>query len=416
MYALIDCNNFYASCERLFRPDLIDTPIVILSNNDGCVIARSNEAKALGIVMGTPFFKVKALCHQHNVQVFSSNYTLYGDISHRIMSILADAWPDVEVYSIDEAFLDLTALAEKERLGFCERLQKRVLQYTGIPTSFGIGQTKTLAKIANNCAKKIFKSSVFNITGQELLLNQLAIDEVWGIGRQWAKKLMALNINTAGDLARCDPHFLKTKFSVMMMRTALELNGIRCLKLETVEPRKSIVSSKSFGCLQTELPALQNAISSYVARAHEKLRRDNRQAQQLSVFVQSSRFRADLAHYNKEISVCFVHPTDDLRKLTDAAKTAINRIFKAGIHYQKIGVMLFDLQDKTHQQNDFFNPINASDTAQTEKLMRVFETVNQRFGRHTLTLAAQGKSQPWSMKRALKSPNYTTNWKDLLCV
>ena len=414
MYALIDCNNFYASCERLFRPDLRLMPVVVLSNNDGCVIARSNEAKALGIRMGEPFFKVKALCAQHKIHVFSSNYTLYGDISHRIMTILADLWPELEVYSIDEAFLDLSSLPQAQHNDFCTQVRQTIFQYTGIPTSIGIGKTKTLAKVANNLAKKVFKCAVFNVTGEEKLLDQLVVDEVWGIGRQWTKKLMALNINTAGDLMRANSHWLKKQFSVVMMRTALELSGTRCLHLEAPAPKKSIVSSKSFGCLQTELQPLLEAISSYTARAHDKLRRDSQQTHQLSVFVQSHRFRNDLPRYSNEISVRFIHPTDDLRRLTCAAKQGISRIFKPGIHYQKIGVMLLDFNRKEHQQDDFFSPIDDAMEAQTEKLMQVLETVNRRFGRHTLKLAAQGQSAPWAMKRQLKSPNYTTSWTELL--
>ncbi len=276
MYALIDCNNFYASCERLFRPDLADKPIIILSNNDGCVIARSNEAKALGFKMGDPYFQVRGLCKQHQVHVFSSNYTLYGDLSHRVMTVILESWTDVEVYSIDEAFIDLSTLATNLHDSFCEHLQKTILKVTGIPTSIGIGPTKTLAKIANHICKKELKIPVFNVTNQREWLKKIAVGDVWGIGRQWNKKLVNQGIYTANDLAQMNTHLLKKQFNVVMMRTAMELQGIACAGLEEEEPKQSIMSSKSFGEMRCGLEMGKDACFSYqlkqckgVARQHK---------------------------------------------------------------------------------------------------------------------------------------------------
>jgi len=252
MYALIDCNNFYASCERLFRPDLVNSPIVVLSNNDGCVIARSNEAKELGIPMGAPYFQIKALTNKHKISVFSSNYTLYGDMSGRVMSIIQEAWPEVEIYSIDEAFVDLTTLPVLQHNDFCIQLQKKILQCTGIPTSIGIGPTKTLAKLANNICKKKLKVPVFNVTHALEWLKEIEISDVWGIGRQWTTKLISQGIYTAHDLAAQDVHLLRKKFSVVMMRTAMELQGIPCAGLEVPKPKQNIISSRSFGEMQSD--------------------------------------------------------------------------------------------------------------------------------------------------------------------
>ena len=232
MFALVDCNNFYASCERLFRPDLKTHPIIVLSNNDGCVIARSNEAKTLGIAMGEPYFKVKSLCKKHRIAVFSSNYTFYGDMSYRVMCIIEENWKDIEIYSIDEAFLDLSGMPAADHDDFCKNLQRRILKNTGIPTSIGLGKTKTLAKLANHIAKKAAKTPVFNISNQNEWLKHMAIGEVWGVGRQWQKKLIQRGINTALDLATADLRLIKDTFNVTLMQTALELRGTPCAGLK----------------------------------------------------------------------------------------------------------------------------------------------------------------------------------------
>jgi DNA polymerase V len=414
MYALIDCNNFYASCERLFRPDLRDKPIVVLSNNDGCVIARSNESKALGIAMGEPFFKIKAVCQQHQVVAFSSNYTLYGDLSHRVMSTIEAMWPHCEIYSIDEAFLDLSTMPEHLHDSFCAALQKKILKETGIPTSIGIGPTKTLAKIANHCCKKIFKIPVFNVSTQrEFILKQIAVGDVWGVGRQWSKKLNHRGIHTAFDLAATNAHLIKKQFNVVMMRTAMELQEICCGGLEEVAPKQSIMSSKSFGKMQTQYSFVAQSLSSHCARAVEKLRQQHLVAQRMYVFVHTNRFREDLAQHFQSIEVNFINPTDDLRIITKFAKKCLRRIFKPGYHYKKAGVCLEDLIPKDPRQLDMFHQPSDEVLEKTEQLMSIFDRINQKFGRSTIRLAAEGYSKPWAMRAQLKSPAYTTRWSDL---
>ena len=413
MFALIDCNNFYASCERLFRPDLSNKPLVVLSNNDGCIIARSNEAKALGLVMGEPYFKVKSFCQQHHVHVFSSNYTLYGDLSYRVMCVIEDSWTDVDIYSIDEAFLDLSSMPVEQHTMFCTDLQKRILKETGIPPSVGIGETKTRAKLANHIAKKALKVPVFNLSAQTSWLGKIDVGEVWGVGRQWHKKLVQKGIFTAADLANADPTWIRHSFNVVLMRTALELKGIPCADLEVSGKKQSMMSSKSFGHLQTEYKCLAQAISSHCARVYEKMRQQQLLAQHISVFVQSNRFRADLPQYVNSIDFKLVHATDDLCYLTRVAKFCLKKIYKTGIFYQKVGVLVSHLVDKQGQQMDFFNQPSDSDLEKTEQVMSVLDSINQKFGRHTLHLAAEGGYRPWTMRHQMKSPSYTTQWDEL---
>lgn len=294
MYALIDCNNFYASCERLFRPDLRTKPIVVLSNNDGCVIARSNEAKALKIKMGEPYFKIKALCRQHDIHVFSSNYALYGDLSHRVMTLIDSRWPAIEIYSIDEAFLDLSTLPAHQHHDFCTTLRAYILKSTGIPTSIGIGQTKTLAKIANHICKKELNLPVFNIGEQRDWLQKIDVGDVWGVGRQWTKKLRALGIFTAANLTSLNLNTIKNQFNIVLMRTVMELQGIPCCGFQDTAPSKSIVSSRSFGEMQTQFTPIAQAVSSHVARAYEKLRHQHLLVNRITVFVQGNPHRSDL--------------------------------------------------------------------------------------------------------------------------
>lgn len=412
MFALIDCNNFYASCERLFRPDLKDKPIVVLSNNDGCVIARSNESKALGIPMGEPFFKISALCKQHKIHAFSSNYTLYGNLSHRVMMVIEEHWPHLEIYSIDEAFLDLSTLPASQVENFCRILQKNLLQMTGIPTSIGIGKTKTLAKAANFLCKKTFKIPVFHLH-DPALLNIIPIADVWGIGRQWAKKLINQGIQTAQDLAQTNVHLLKRRYSVVLMRTALEMRGIACAGLEEVELKQNIMSSKSFGQMQTSLSAVAQSVSSHCARAVEKLRSQNLVAQRIGVFVHTNRFRADLAQHFQSIEVNLINPTDDLFILTKTAKDCLTRMFKEGFSYKKAGVCLEELIPKNPRQLDLFHQPSEEQLVRAEQLMSALDDINHKYGRSTIRLAAEGHSKPWAMRAELKSPAYTTRWSDV---
>ncbi|QRN03102.1 DUF4113 domain-containing protein [Legionella sp. MW5194] len=416
MYALVDCNNFYASCERVFKPHLIDKPIVILSNNDGCVIARSNEAKALGIPMGAPFFKIRGLCRQQGVHVFSSNFSLYGDMSRRVMSIIEESWQDVAVYSIDEAFLDLKTLPLEDQEPFCRALQKKILQYTGIPVSIGLAQTKTLAKLANYVAKRRLHVPFFNWVGQNHWLSQIEIGEVWGIGRKWHKVLMQQGIYWASDLAALPLQTLKTRFNVVLQRTALELRGIPCIGFEESEERKSILSSRSFGSLQREQGILAQALSAHCARAYEKLRQQHSVAGYLGIFIRTNPFRADLPQYAPSLGVCLPQPTDDLRELTRWAKWCLNRIYRSGFQYNKVGVYLGDLQPQTVRQPDLFDSTTPCQQQQTRRFLAVYDAINQKYGGHMIRLGAQGHTKPWAMRSAMRSPCYTTRWSDLLVV
>lgn len=413
MYALIDCNNFYASCERLFRPDLRDKPIIVLSSNDGCVIARSNEAKALGISMGIPFFKIKAISEQYRVHVFSSNFTLYGDLSQRVMTTIEAFWPEVEIYSIDEAFLDLSSMPAQLHDTFCSDLQKNILKITGIPTSIGIGPTKTLAKIANHICKKELKIPVFNISMQRHWLCKIKVGDVWGVGRRWQKKLMEWGINTAEDLASINAPLVRKQFNVILVRTVMELQGIKCLELDEIKPQQGIMSSKSFGEMQTEFASLAQAISSHCARACEKARRQNLVVQRICVFIRSNPFRQDLMQYANSIECRLVNPSDDTRVITKLAKLGLKKIYKPGIHYKKVGVVFEDLIDKTQRQLDLFHQPSDGALVKKDQLMAVFDTINQRYGRHTIKLAAEGYSKPWATRSEMRSPCYTTNWSQL---
>lgn len=411
MYALVDCNNFYASCERLFRPDLRCKPIIVLSNNDGCVVARSNEAKAIGIKMGEPYFKIRGLCKKNDVFAFSSNYALYGDLSNRVMSEIADAWPDIEIYSIDEAFLDLSTLPAHE--GFCRELQKKILKNTGIPTSVGLGKTKTLAKLANFIAKKELKIPVFNITGEYQWLDKIDVADVWGVGRQWSKKLHQANIHTARDLRRADPHWIKHTFNVVLQRTHFELAEITCMQLEDLKIKKSIQASRSFGVMQPEFPPIAQELSRHCARAYESLRKQHLFAQHISVYLQTNRFRLDLTQYNPSISVTLPSPTDDLRRITKAALACLKKIYKTGIFYQKVGLMLTDLSDGSCKQLDLFSDDDEETEGKTTRLMQLVDDINSRFGRQSVRLASQGWDKACAMKSNMKSPCYTTAWTDL---
>lgn len=413
VFALIDCNNFYASCERLFRPDLKNTPIVVLSNNDGCVIARSNEAKALGIKMGEPYFQIKHLIKKNAVKVFSSNYTLYADLSQRVMSVIESVWSEVEIYSIDEAFLDLRSLPSSSYDSFCIDLQKKILQWTGIPTSIGIGETKTLAKIANHVAKRELTIPVFNISNRHHWLKNIAVGEVWGVGRQWQKKLHAKNINTACDLASQDPYIIKKSFNVVLMRTVMELQGTICLGLEEFNTNKSIISSKSFGSMQTEYSALAEAISSHCARACEKAREQKLIAQHVIVFVRSNPFREDLTQYDNSLSCRLIQATNDTREITTVAKQALRKIFNPGISYKKVGIMLEGLIEQSKVQLDLFQHYAEESQQKSERLMSLIDCVNNRYGHNGIKLAAEGFYTPWRMRSEMLSPRYTTCWQEI---
>ena len=417
VYALVDCNNFYASCEKLFRPDLADKPVVVLSNNDGCIIARSKEAKKLGIKMGLPVFQVRDLLQKHQIVAFSSNYALYADMSQRVMSTLESLAPRVEVYSIDEAFLDLTGVAYSQGLTeFGLEVRRTVQKHIGIAVCVGIAPSKTLAKLANHAAKTWPKTGgVVDLTSterQRKLLSLLPVGEVWGIGGKLTKRLEQLGITTALQLADADPKFIRQHFSVVVERTVRELNGESCIALEDVAPtKKQIISSRAFGERITDKQQMREAISEYISRACKKLRQEQQQAKHLTVFLRTSPFSDKDAPYSASKSLELDNPSSDTRVFLANAMRLLDSLWVNGYRYAKAGVMLADFYDPgVHQPSLFDEPLVIKESDQ--KLMQLMDTLNNKHGK-TLWFASQGTKQEWGMKRELLSPAYTTNWREL---
>ena len=415
IFALVDCNNFYASCERVFAPNLKERAIVILSNNDGCIVARSNEAKSLGIPMGAPIFKQKAVIKKHNVAVFSSNYQLYGDMSKRVMDSLNLFTPDMEVYSIDEAFLRLDYLQPRNLHEYCEIIREKVLQWTGIPVSIGIGPTKVLAKIANHVAKKQ-TDGVFDIQclqKQDEILKSLDVDKVWGIARSWSERLNSMSIYKASELRDASPPIIRKHLSVVGERILRELKGQSCIDLEAIQPKKNIMSSKSFGKPLTKKEPIEEALSNYAARACEKLRKQNSRAQAVHVFIQTNGFRETDRQYNNVITHTLTTPTSDTRIIIEAAKFCLSRIYKHGYRYKKTGIMLLDLIPISLEQKQLFVDF---DHRPGDHLMKVVDHINKDHGPDTLFFGAQGVTRAWKMRCGSRSPRYTTQWDELLMV
>ncbi len=414
MFALVDCNNFYASCERVFQPHLKHTPIVVLSNNDGCIIARSNEAKALGVPMGAPYHQSKELMQREGVAVFSSNYQYYGDMSQRVMQSLEMFVPDIEVYSIDEAFLKLDKMPVNDWMEYGIKMREKVLQWTGIPTSVGIAPTKTLAKVANHYAKKHTAMGVFDMMdmrAQEKILTTLPVSELWGVGKQWSKKLNYIGIHTAAQLRDTDPRFIRKHFSVVGERMVRELRGVSCLGLEDIQPRKNIMSSKSFGRMVTDLDEMSEAISTYAVRACHKLRGQRSRACAIHVFLQTNRFRQNMKQYANSTTIEFVNPTNDTGQIIKAAKEGLRRIYRAGYWYKKCGLMLMNIQPASQCQNDLFAHV---DNQRSDALMKAMDSLDTRYGTNAVFYASQGIERSWQMRSDKRSPRYTTQWGELL--
>jgi DNA polymerase V len=414
IFALVDCNNFYASCERLFQPKFNNKPLIVLSNNDGCVIARSNEAKALGIIMGVPFFKVKALCQQHRVKVFSSNYVLYGDMSQRVMSVLSRYSPDMEVYSIDEAFLQLDKLPVEDYEAYALQIRQYVFKCTGIPVSVGIGPTKTLAKLANFIAKKQTQNGVFSLVGraaQARVLPTISVGEVWGVGRQSVKKLDALGIFTVQELKEASLKWIKKKFSKVMERVIVELHGQVCLALEDVAPKQNICCSRSFGQLIDTEQGLAQALAYFVARACYKARQQSSVAQALQIFVRTRLFN-QVNSYENSITIPLVSPTNDAVTLTKLAKEGLGKIFKSGYPYAKAGVLLLDLRDERHAQSALFPEV----VARSQQLMPLLDKVNKAMGQQSLFFLSEGIDKPFATNNDYCSQRYTTCWREICVV
>jgi len=413
--ALLDCNNFYVSCERLFRPDLAGRPVVVLSNNDGCVVSRSNEAKAIGIRMGQPWFQAKALAEEHNILALSSNYALYADLSNRVMNLLAEFSPRHEVYSIDECFVDLTGMPELRAISYAMR--EKIMRWTGIPVCVGIGPTKTLAKLANFIAKKHPRSQgVFNYNAlteaqKVKLLSGIAVDEVWGVGRRLAPRLAEYGIETVQELRTAHAPTLRAEFGVVVEKIQRELQEVACVDVEEVTPpRKQIVASRSFGNPVQDMASLKAAVALFVENACGKLRAQQSHASMLQVFLRTNRFRTDLPQYHPSMAAPLVTPTDSSLVINRWASVLIDQIWRPEYAYKKAGVMLSEITPNTQRQNDLFaEPEQAEDS----KLMAVLDRVNQRFGRGVVRISSQDAGEDWGMRQERKSPAYTTCWDDV---
>lgn len=416
MFALVDCNNFYASCERVFRPDLDGIPLVVLSNNDGCIIARSLEAKALGYQMGAPYFKTRGQLQSDKVQVFSSNYTLYGDLSARVMKSLEQHTPLVEPYSIDEAFMDLTGFDHLDRTAHI--IKKQTQQWTGIPVSIGIAQTKTLAKLANAIAKKIpaLKGVFVMERPDPACLATINIQDVWGIGRRLVPQLNAMGVQTALDLARLDPRLIRQKFNVMVERTTRELQGISCISFDAMPPHpRNIMVSRGFKGRIQDKQSLREAISLYTSLAAKKARARKVAATSITIFLKTSPFAAG-PNYSNSRTLSYMEAVNDTLTLVKTADQILEDLFKPGLEYQKAGVILTGLVYQTEHQKSLFDNHVKADTAKREKLMATMDALNVRYGSETIKMASSGTNRSWWMAREHLSPCYTTRWADLKIV
>ena len=398
--ALVDCNSFYVSCERLFNPSIIKKPVVVLSSNDGCVISRSTEAKALDIKMGEPYFKVEKIVKKNDVKVFSSNYALYGDISRRVMKTLKQFSPQMEIYSIDEAFLDLSSIKDEDLLEYGNKIRKTVLKWTGIPTSIGIATTKTLSKAANYVAKKE-KSGIINLINSKQIneiLSKININNVWGVGRQLTKFYIKNGIKTAYELKNAHNGWVKKNTNVFGSRTAMELQGIPCTSLEIYqEKRKNCCVSRSFGRKVTKLEELDEAITTHCLNAAEKIRADNQTTKRITVFIRTSPFQKDKNYYANSKDIDLPIKTNDSIELVRQALIALRHIYKSGYRYQKTGIIFSKLNDVSIYKKDLFSSINNDE--KRKKLMKAIDCTNIKYGRQALSIAKAGFKKKWNIKK-----------------
>lgn len=419
MFALADVNSFYASCETVFRPDLKGRPVVVLSNNDGCVIARSAEAKKLGIKMGDPFFKMRDLFDKHNIVTFSSNYALYADMSSRVMTVLEEMSPAVEVYSIDEAFMNLQGVSNCQNLEeFGREVRAKVLQWTGLTVGVGIAPTKTLAKLANHAAKKWTKTGgvvdLSLLARQRKLMALVEVGDVWGVGRRISKKLNDMGIKTALQLADAPTPLIRKHFNIVIERTVRELRGEPCLELEEFAPTKQqIVCSRSFGDRVTEYELMREAICSHAVRAAEKLRGERQYCRHISAFVKTSPFAVNEVYFGKTAGTKLQIPTQDSRDIVAAATKCLDAIWQDGHRFQKCGVMLGDFYSQGVAQLGLFDEYKPR--SNSDQLMAVLDGINHS-GKGRVWFAGQGIQKTWEMKRQMLSPAYTTRFSDLMRV
>ena len=417
MYALIDCNNFYASCERVFDPALENKPIVVLSNNDGCVIARSNEAKALGIKMGEPAFKIRNIIYKHKVRAFSTNFALYGDMSSRVINTILDFSDNIEIYSIDEVFLDLSEFKPKNLFDIAVDLKHKIKKWTGIPVSIGIAKTKTLSKAANYIAKKIKKNKgvcIIDDYNRDTLLSQIPIGKVWGVGTRGNTFLNYHKLYTAQDLSKADLYWIKKYMTVTGEKMVKELRGIPCILMESIfKPKKSICTSRTFGNMVTDRRDLIGAIAMYTTRCAEKLRKQHSCANFAHIFICSNPFRDDLPQYICNKVIKFPFPLSDTGEILHYIIDIVKKIYKPGYHYKRAGVILGGLISDNAIQSNLFESINRSDRV---KLQRSIDSINKKMGRDVVRYAIQGYKKSWILKQQQLSPCYTTRWSDLLSV
>jgi DNA polymerase V len=421
VFALQDGNNFYVSCERVFNPRLENKPVCVLSSNDGCAIARSSECKALGVKMGDPLFQLQDLVRRHGLICLSSNFALYGDLSARVLEVLSQFSPDIEPYSIDENFVRV----ERMRLLWPDLTQMgqamvaRVKQWVNIPTCVGFGTSKTMAKLSNHVAKKnpqfggVFDSTSYPAKELDALLATISVGEVWGVGRRIAEKLNAMGIHTVQDLRQSSPKFIRSHFSVVMERTVAELQGISCLDLEDVAPPKQqIISSKSFGTMVSTQEELGEALTSYVTRAAEKLRAQRSVCGAVHVFVMTNRFRERDPQYCNGITIPLPNPSADTMALAGAALAGLKAIYRKGYAFKKTGVMLLDLSPAGIVQGSLFDQVEVQ-SRQSDVVMAALDSLNARFGRDTVTVAAAGTQKRWVARAENRTQRFTTRWTEL---
>ncbi|TXI09795.1 MAG: Y-family DNA polymerase [Polynucleobacter sp.] len=420
LFALVDVNNFYVSCERVFAPKLEKVPMVVLSNNDGCAVARSAEVKALGVKMGAPWFQIKDLAKIHGIQAYSSNYTLYADMSQRVVDILKQFTSQLEVYSIDESFLRIDTVlqhhASPTALGL--GIKERIKDWTGLPVCVGMGSSKTLAKFANHLAKKYSQwqgvCDLNTLSKSELhqWMSEVEVGEVWGIGHKLAKRLQVMGVKTVWDLVQVSPQAMRLHFGVVMERLCYELRGVSCLELEEVAPPKQqIIASRSFGKLVTSFEDLSESIATHTSRAAEKLRLQNSVAGAITIFIQTNRFMSREPQYAQSIVLPLVTPTDDTLVLITAAMKGLEKIFKGGFRYKKAGVVLNLIADKPNLQPSLFD--DPKSRGQSAHLMKAIDEINTKFGQSILKPAATGTKKSWEMRSGNRSPNSTTHWNQL---
>jgi DNA polymerase V len=417
VFALVDCNNFYASCERVFRPDLNGKPIVVLSNNDGCCIARSNEAKALGIPMGAPAFEYEKLFVKNKVHVFSANFALYGDMSNRVMSILSEYSPDMEIYSIDEAFLKFKGFDYFDFKAYIQTIKQKVQKGTGIPISIGIAPTKALAKLANRISKKYaLQTNGIHIIDTELkrekALKWVKVEDVWGIGGQHAKRLNAISVYTAFDFIALNSEWVRKNMSVVGLRLQKELQGIPTLDLEDIAPKKNIATTRSFETMFTKLEEITERVSTFAVSCAEKLRKQNSCCSSLMVFIQSNGFRQDLSQYGRNVVLKLPYATNSSIELTHFAILALQKIFVEGYHYKKAGVIVMDFSSENETQLSLFD----NSQQRHQPLMKAIDKLNDSYGQQKVRLASQDLKRVWKMKQEHLSPKYTTKLSDIITV